>query len=107
MEPSSFIALSIFYKTFFCRSKQQQKFWSDFDFNHHIVEVPVIWLIEQSTINLLISYATREKQTLSSREVSMQTLNWWHSPRSVSRSLFFDVEKRRQYSEVTTIAWDL
>ena len=45
-------------------------YWS----NHHGAEILVIWLVEWSAIKSLILYFTREKQTLTSREISMLTL---------------------------------
>ena len=46
----------------------------DLQINHHGAEILVIWLVEWSATKLLILYVTREKQTLSSREILILTL---------------------------------
>ena len=46
----------------------------DLQINHHGAEILVIWLVEWSAAKLLILYVTREKQTLSSREILILTL---------------------------------
>ena len=46
----------------------------DLQMNHRGAEILVIWLVEWSATKLLILYVTREKQTLSSREILILTL---------------------------------
>ena len=48
----------------------------DLQINHHGAEILVTWLVEWSAAKFLILYVTREKQTLSSREILMLTLQW-------------------------------
>ena len=57
MDLSSPFTLNVFYKKFFCQSD-----CSDFELNHHGVEISAILLVERSTINLLILYVTRENK---------------------------------------------
>ena len=75
---------------------------SSFSINHDGAEISLIWFVERSAIKLLILCVAREKKTLRSKEILMIALFGIRF-----QSLFFGVKKRRQYSEVTTIAWDL
>ena len=59
----------------------------DLQINHHGVEILVTWLVEWSAAKFLILYVTREKQTLSSREILMIEIGFMF--------LFFDVEKNK------------
>ena len=78
-----------------------------FCLNPHGAEISVIRLVERSAIKLLILYVTREEQTLRSREISNLIVTLLALIEIRFRSFFIDVEKRRQYSEVTTITLDL
>ena len=75
--------------------------------NHHNTEISVVWLVERSAIKLLIL-----KGYYGKTNVEVQR-NFNASTILVAlfeiyfRSLFFDVEKRRQCSKVTAMPWDL
>ena len=64
-----------------------------FDINHHGAEISVIWLVDRSAINLLILYVNREKQILTSREISVLTLHWQYFSKSVLDHCFLTPEK--------------
>ena len=46
--------------------------------NHHVAEIPAIWLVKWSTMKFLILFVTKDKQTLRSKEISMVTLHCQH-----------------------------
>ena len=75
--------------------------------NHHGAEISVIWLVERSAIKLLIlmcylGKTNFEVQRNFNANTTLVRLSEIHF-----RSLFFDVKKRRQCSEITPIPWDL
>ena len=78
-----------------------------FSSNHHGVEISVIWLVQTGAIKLLIliRYYGKTNFEVQRRFNTNTTLVALFKIRF--RSLFFDVEKRRQCSEVTAIPWDL
>ena len=79
----------------------------NYELNHHGSEISVIWLVEWTAIKLsiLICYYGKtnfEVQINFNAKTTLTALFEIHF-----RFLFFDVEKRRQCSEVTAILWDL
>ena len=75
--------------------------------NHHGAEISVIWLVERSAIKLLIliryygktNFEVQRNFKDNTAVVALFEIRF--------RSLFFDVGKRRQSSEVKAIPWDL
>ena len=81
--------------------------WWVFAFNRHGAEISVIWLVERSAMKLLIlipyhgktNFEVQKKFNANTTLVALFEIRF--------RSLFLDVEKRRQCSEVEAIPWDL